>query len=42
LGAILEADGELIVAKLAGPASLVSPEERVFSAMISAAIEKKP
>lgn len=42
LGAILEAEGEMIVVKTAGPASALSGEEKVFSEMISAAGEKRP
>lgn len=42
LGAILEADGEMIVIKLAGPEADLAGEEKTFSEMISAAAEKRP
>jgi len=42
LGAIFEAEGELIVVKVAGSATTVASEEKSFSAMVAAAAEKKP
>lgn len=42
LGAILEAEGGMIVVKMAGPATALAGEEKVFAEMISAATEKKP
>ena len=42
LGAILEADGEMIVVKMTGPAPRLATEEKVFLDMVSAAAEKKP
>lgn len=41
-GAILEADGELVMVKLAGPASAVRSGEKDFEALISAASERRP
>lgn len=41
-GAILEADGELVIVKLAGPASAVRSGEKDFDALISAASERSP
>jgi len=38
----LEADGEMIVVKTAGPTAALLGEEKVFSEMISAAAEKRP
>ena len=42
LGAILEAEGEMIVVKMAGSASSLSTEEKAFGEMISGAAEKRP
>jgi len=41
-GAILEADGELVMVKLAGPASAVRSGEKDFEALISAASGRSP
>mgnify|MGYP006286616703 CR=1 FL=1 len=42
LGAILEAEGGMIVVKMAGPATPLTREEKTFDALLSAATEKKP
>ena len=42
LGAILEAEGGMIVVKMAGPATSLTQEEKTFDALLSAATEKKP
>jgi len=41
-GAILESDGELVMVKLAGPASAVRSGEKDFEALVSAASERSP
>jgi len=41
-GAILEAEGELVMVKLAGPASAVRSGEKDFEALVSAASERSP
>lgn len=40
LGAILSSEGELIVVKLTGPATLLAPEEKTFSELVSAAAQR--
>lgn len=42
LGAILEAEGGMIVVKIVGPESALTREEKTFDGLISAATEKKP
>lgn len=42
LGAILSADGELVVVKLTGPTALLVPEEKTFLSLVTAAAQREP